>query len=679
MRELLAFSALLAALNAPAQIFTEDFESGSGGYTTSTVECNTVSDYFALTNVGGISATLTGNATNFFAAQDIDGCAGSSLQTITWSGINISGCSGLSFSIDLAEDDDGSNQDWDDSDFFHVDYSIDAGPSQPLIWVENDGSAFNSAPYIDTDYNGTGDGTEITDTWSTFTQGIAGTGTSLTITITINLDSGDEDIAFDNLVVTGTSCGGCPGLAAEPTVEVTDNGPVAGCTSGTINWTLGADAENVIVVYSTSPITGTPTDGVNYPVGSTIAPGEEVVYNGSGNSVSIGGLTSGVTYYYAIFEYNGTLLNCEENYLTGGVTGSFTTMAGCQEPYIQSINYNACTGAEGTDEIVVVSMGDDAVPVDSLVIDLPNTTWCNTTCGTNTIVNNATYINDLNTMAGCVLFTYCDPIPAGATLMIFTGNPPSTVIDYSGNCSGTGAPYCAIFLDNSSLTGNFSNNSSTPRVTTIHFGSSSSSTVSYTATDGVGDVDGATADFDENGNVSYSQNNSCVYPLAVTMKTLTGHHVNGVNKLNWSTASEQNSNYFEVQRSEDGVSWETIGLVGAARSSSTLKEYFYEDVNAPAGLTYYRLALIDLNGQREYANIISIENASFSVFYDQSVISIGFDQIPAKTYQLNIYDLSGNLIYKESAYNGMSVPWSKKGFFILEIPELNCRQKLVTR
>lgn len=217
MKKLTLIITLFVGLYCPAQVFTEDFESGSGGYTTSAAECiSSTTDYFSLTDGTGIAATFTGVTGSYFAAQDIDVCTGSSPQTITWSGIDISGCTGLSLSVDLAEDDDGANQDWDAGDFMHIDVSIDGGAAQNVIWVENDGSAFNSAPFIDTDFDGTGDGTEITSAFQTFSNGIAGTGSLLTITITIDLGSGDEDIAFDNLVITGTGCGS----------------PVEDCTNG---------------------------------------------------------------------------------------------------------------------------------------------------------------------------------------------------------------------------------------------------------------------------------------------------------------------------------------------------------------------------------------------------------------------------------------------------------------
>lgn len=202
-------SLLLIANFSFGQLFTEDFESGSGGYSNTATECTDgFEDYFLLTDGSNINGFFTSISGNFFAAQDIDaldcGNTNSGTESLTWSGINIGGCSSLSFSIDLAEDDDGSNQDWDAGDYVNIFYSIDGGAEQNLLWIHNDGSTFNSAPFIDTDFDGVGDGAEITDAFTTFTAAIAGTGSLLEIRIEIALNSGDEDIAFDNLEVTGS-------------------------------------------------------------------------------------------------------------------------------------------------------------------------------------------------------------------------------------------------------------------------------------------------------------------------------------------------------------------------------------------------------------------------------------------------------------------------------------------
>jgi len=194
-------------LSKAEDIWNLDFES-AGGYSTSVDE---FSDneyiYFIRTdgsNIGGVSFTNI-QGLWYFAAQDIDGEGATLPVTLTIDDIDISGFSDLEFSVYFAEDDDGTNQDWDAADYVHFDYDIDnSGSFSNLIWLENDGSTYNSAPFIDTDFDGVGDGTEITDAFVQFSNSISGTGSLIDIKITFDLNSGDEDIAIDNLRITGT-------------------------------------------------------------------------------------------------------------------------------------------------------------------------------------------------------------------------------------------------------------------------------------------------------------------------------------------------------------------------------------------------------------------------------------------------------------------------------------------
>lgn len=65
--------------------------------------------------------------------------------------------------------------------------------------------------------------------------------------------------------------------------------------------------------------------------------------------------------------------------------------------------------------------------------------------------------------------------------------------------------------------------------------------------------------------------------------------------ITWSTASEQNSKNFEIQRSEDGTNWRTIGAVPAAGNSSNVRNYNYLDLEG--GVALYRIRQTDLDGR----------------------------------------------------------------------------------
>lgn len=63
--------------------------------------------------------------------------------------------------------------------------------------------------------------------------------------------------------------------------------------------------------------------------------------------------------------------------------------------------------------------------------------------------------------------------------------------------------------------------------------------------------------------------------------------------LHWSTATEYNSAYFEVERSVDGILFSKIGQLPAAGNSNALRQYGFIDNNTPEKMLFYRLRLVD--------------------------------------------------------------------------------------
>lgn len=115
------------------------------------------------------------------------------------------------------------------------------------------------------------------------------------------------------LTVLGTSTGTISTPALDPTVNSSGVFFTAVTNSSlTINWVNGNGAKRVVIIKPNSPVNGTAlTDGITYTantnfiLGSAVDGTAKVVYNGDvGTSVNITGLSTGITYYVAIFEYN---------------------------------------------------------------------------------------------------------------------------------------------------------------------------------------------------------------------------------------------------------------------------------------------------------------------------------------------------------------------------------------
>jgi hypothetical protein len=76
-------------------------------------------------------------------------------------------------------------------------------------------------------------------------------------------------------------------------------------------------------------------------------------------------------------------------------------------------------------------------------------------------------------------------------------------------------------------------------------------------------------------------------------------------KINWATASEDNNDYFTIERTQDGIHFEEIGKIVGAGNSSHKINYSFIDSNPLQGVSYYRLKQIDFNGRSEYFNVVA--------------------------------------------------------------------------
>lgn len=221
-------------------IMLEDFEDASVNYTSfehpSIPLADDLTDIGANDYFGRIPSPFTFpsaivylnyQGSGFYGAMDTDSANSGDVDIIHLIfSMDISGYTDLGFEMYVAEDDDGTNQDWDPDTSLKVERQIDGGGYVMLFAVESASATLvNQAPSVDTNFDGVGDGIEITDTFVNFTNSIPGTGSTLDLRITFSfLDAGDEDIAIDNVRVTGKP----------PAPSCTINAPANGASDASI-------------------------------------------------------------------------------------------------------------------------------------------------------------------------------------------------------------------------------------------------------------------------------------------------------------------------------------------------------------------------------------------------------------------------------------------------------------
>lgn len=97
-------------------------------------------------------------------------------------------------------------------------------------------------------------------------------------------------------------------------------------------------------------------------------------------------------------------------------------------------------------------------------------------------------------------------------------------------------------------------------------------------------------------------------PLPVKLISFVGVNIMHQNRLTWITASENNSDYFLLEKSVDGEHFIFAEKIKAKLFSSLPSTYTYTDIDPFEPATYYRLVQVDLNGEATLSEIIMLHN-----------------------------------------------------------------------
>ncbi|MBI2968047.1 MAG: hypothetical protein HYY40_09565 [Bacteroidetes bacterium] len=135
-------------------------------------------------------------------------------------------------------------------------------------------------------------------------------------------------------------------------------------------------------------------------------------------------------------------------------------------------------------------------------------------------------------------------------------------------------------------------------------------TTSIPANGGAGRIYSAGAGYaQKNGFTSFSKFviAKADNPLPVELLYFSGVCEGGVVKLSWATASETNSDYFTVEKSEDGITFRPIGEIPAQGNSHSVVLYNYSDAVLPENVSYYILKQTDIDGKTEQFATIAVD------------------------------------------------------------------------
>lgn len=101
--------------------------------------------------------------------------------------------------------------------------------------------------------------------------------------------------------------------------------------------------------------------------------------------------------------------------------------------------------------------------------------------------------------------------------------------------------------------------------------------------------------------------------LPATLLSFAGLRQGNSTTIKWTVAQEQNVQSYNIERSENGRNWNTIGTIASLGNTSTQRTYNFSDNNSSGARQQYRLRIVDSNGAIKFSNIIIVGGTKSTV------------------------------------------------------------------
>lgn len=123
-------------------------------------------------------------------------------------------------------------------------------------------------------------------------------------------------------------------------------------------------------------------------------------------------------------------------------------------------------------------------------------------------------------------------------------------------------------------------------------------------------------------------------PVELTNFSLDCDEKESAIQLSWTTLSEFNNDYFEIQKSSDAINWNVIGTVDGSGNSVSIKNYTFKDLDKniinESGISYYRLVQVDFGLTHTIYHSIIYSDKNCQLFYPNP----SFDKIFIHNHEL---------------------------------------------
>ena len=151
-------------------------------------------------------------------------------------------------------------------------------------------------------------------------------------------------------------------------------------------------------------------------------------------------------------------------------------------------------------------------------------------------------------------------------------------------------------------------------------------------------------------------------------------------ELNWLTFNEYDVNYFEVYHSIDGENFDAIGQTAGTGNGIDWREYKMDHLEPFEGRNYYRLKVVDFNGQARLSKTIEVlyalKDGIVAMYPNPAApgqsVTLDYYAAERQQFELSIVDVMGRILRKESyvltsGVNSLNLPiagLAKASYFV---------------
>jgi hypothetical protein len=172
-------------------------------------------------------------------------------------------------------------------------------------------------------------------------------------------------------------------------------------------------------------------------------------------------------------------------------------------------------------------------------------------------------------------------------------------------------------------------------------------------------------------------------PLPVKLMGFQGNKNLDKVTLQWTVANNENNNKFEIERSTDGSTFSTVGIVMADEKVGNASYQFAENINY-SNTVYYRLKMYDQAQSVSYSKVLIFKNTAtikspLRILNNPTndKVNFSYSSEANQVVDIKIYDMNGRMLMlkKMNVYQGSNVinfPLSNRinpGMYVLELNE----------